>query len=211
MIFTNKYKNDMIIYSDYAEVILCDRNGNEKARTLIDLCDIELVGKHKWHELKGYVAGVNGIRLHRLIMNAPEGMVVDHINHNPLDNRRRNLRICTQRDNARNVQRSVRNTSGFKGVNYETKYRARIRDNNGRKLSLGYYENAIDAAIAYDKAAIAIHGEFAELNFDRSNYIVLTDGRVVTYEELINIVTDVEEVVEEELATEPYDDDDDEL
>lgn len=193
MVFTSKYKNDMIIYSNYAEVILCDKNGDEKARAIIDLCDIELIGKYKWHEQNGYVKtnDAHAKRLHRFLTNAPEGMVVDHINHNPLDNRRSNLRVCTYRDNARNVQISKRNTSGFKGVNYEgNRYRARIRDEYGKKLSLGCYENAIDAAIAYDKKAIELYGEFAEVNFDRENYIVLSDSGVVTYEELIAIVLD---------------------
>ncbi|MFI8696721.1 HNH endonuclease signature motif containing protein [Dietzia maris] len=77
---------------------------------LIDEQDLKLVSKYKWHiSSTGYVVWrgrLNGkrktIRMHRLITNCPEGLVVDHINHNPLDNRRANLRVCTQAVNARN-------------------------------------------------------------------------------------------------------------
>lgn len=77
---------------------------------LIDSQDLELVSKYKWHiSSTGYVvwrgrlAGKRKtIRMHRLITSCPEGMVVDHINHNPFDNRRENLRICTQAENTRN-------------------------------------------------------------------------------------------------------------
>lgn len=204
MLYTNKYRNPMVIYSTHAEVILCDKYGCEKARALIDLSDIEKVGKHRWYaSTKGYVKSQDNLRLHRLVMDAPDGYLVDHVNRIPLDNRKSNLRLCTPAENSRNVGVSQSNSTGFKGVYFEklnNKYRARIKY-NGKRVSLGCYENAVDAAIAYDKKAIELFGDFAYTNFPKDNYIVLSDSGVVTYEELIDIVAD------EELTTEFIDDD----
>ena len=204
MLYTNKYRNPMVIYSTHAEVILCDKYGCEKARALIDLSDIEKVGKHRWYaSAKGYVKSQDNLRLHRLVMDAPDGYLVDHVNRIPLDNRKSNLRLCTPAENSRNVGVSQSNSTGFKGVYFEklnNKYRARIKY-NGKRVSLGCYENAVDAAIAYDKKAIELFGDFAYTNFPKDNYIVLSDSGVVTYEELIDIVAD------EELTTEFIDDD----
>ena len=204
MLFTSKYKNDMVVYSTHAEVILCDKYGNEKARALIDLGDIEKVGKYRWYATeKGYVKSQNNLRLHRLVMNATEDYLVDHINRNPLDNRKSNLRMCTQAENSRNVGVSQANSTGFKGVYFEklnNKYRARIKY-NGKRISLGCYMNPVDAAIAYDKKAIELFGDFAYTNFPNNNYIVLDEVGVVTYEELIDIVADGEL----KLVTEPDD------
>lgn len=195
MLYTNKYRNPMVIYSTHAEVILCDKYGNEKARALIDLSDIEKVGKHRWYaSTKGYVKSQDNLRLHRLVMDAPDGYLVDHVNRIPLDNRKSNLRLCTPAENSRNVGVSQSNSTGFKGVYFEklnNKYRARIKY-NGKRVSLGCYENAVDAAIAYDKKAIELFGDFAYTNFPKDNYIVLSDSGVVTYEELIDIVADEE-------------------
>lgn len=203
MLYTNKYRNPMVIYSTHAEVILCDKYGCEKARALIDLGDIEKVGKHRWYaSTKGYVKSQDNLRLHRLVMDAPEGYLVDHVNRIPLDNRKSNLRLCTPAENSRNVGVSQSNSTGFKGVYFEklnNKYRARIKY-DGKRVSLGCYENAVDAAIAYDKKAIELFGDFAYTNFPKDNYIVLSDSGVVTYEELIDIVAD------EELITEFIDD-----
>lgn len=105
------------------------------------------------------------IKMHRLITNAPDGMFVDHINGNGLDNRRSNLRICTREENGRNRKLYINSTTGFKGVQFrgEKKYRARVSF-DGRRIHLGYFETAIDAAKAYNAAAIKYHGDFARLN-----------------------------------------------
>lgn len=101
--------NEIVIYEDYAEIILYNNRGMEKARALIDLDDIERVSQYKWHlDGKGYVVGTNKIKLHRLIMNVWQEEfnrsinVIDHINRNPLDNRKSNLRIVSQAENNRN-------------------------------------------------------------------------------------------------------------
>lgn len=105
-------------------------------------------------------------RLHRVIMNCFDMKVVDHINHNTLDNRKSNLRICTRQQNQMNMRTSIDNKSGFKGVCYEKRrkhFRATIRINKKQK-HLGSYKTAETAALAYNKAAIEYYGEFGYLN-----------------------------------------------
>jgi hypothetical protein len=94
--------------------------------------------------------------------------VVDHRNTDSLDNRRANLRLATHSQNSCNSRRDKSNTySRYRGVSFSKrkgKWFAAIRA-NGRKLWLGYFDNEIDAARAYDTAARKYHGEFARLNF----------------------------------------------
>lgn len=112
-----------------------------------------------------------GQPMHRYLLDAPRGSVVDHVNGNGLDNRRSNLRICTRAENLQNRRKHKVGTSRFKGVylRYKGKkhclWMARIFV-QGKLNSLGLYRNEEDAAKAYDIAAIAIHGEFALTNFN---------------------------------------------
>lgn len=199
MLFTSKFKNNMVVHADYVEVLLYDKYGNETGRALISLCDIQRVGRYRWYLKNGYPFNSKlNISLHRFIKNPPNDMVVDHINRNTLDNRRSNLRVCTHTENVRNSGLSSLNTTGFKGVYYAKdvdKYRARLRC-NGESVSLGYYSNPIDAAIAYDKKAIEIYGEYAFTNFNREDYIVLDDNTVVTYSELLILLADDDDDIE---------------
>jgi hypothetical protein len=113
--------------------------------------------------------------LHRMIIDVPGGMMVDHINGNRLDNRRCNLRVCTNRQNCQNQTIARKdNTSGYKGVSYSRRHRkwrawiaaGSLRSNGTRKnVSLGYFADAADAARAYDAAARLHFGEFARCNF----------------------------------------------
>lgn len=106
------------------------------------------------------------IQMHRVILNAPAGMEVDHINGDGLDNRRANLRLATRAQNLRNTHREKGRT-GYRGIYWHKRnrmYHALIM-HDGRKHSLGYYYNAEQAARAYDYAAYHMHGEFASLNF----------------------------------------------
>ena len=100
-------------------------------------------------------------------MNPPKGMVIDHINHNGLDNRRENLRICTNAENQRNRGKQKNNTSGYKGVDWRKdhkKWRARINKDN-KTIHIGYYNIIEEAARAYDAKAKELHGKYAQLNF----------------------------------------------
>lgn len=104
--------------------------------------------------------------LHRLIMNAKEGEIIDHIDHNTLNNCRSNLRKCTHADNMHNST-SRKGTSKFKGVSKCTdrdKWITCIRF-EGKTYNLGRYDNEIDAAHAYDIKAAELFGEFANPNF----------------------------------------------
>jgi uncharacterized Rmd1/YagE family protein len=103
--------------------------------------------------------------MHRLIMDASK-KCVDHINGNGLDNRKSNLRLCERHENALNRVINYNNVSGYKGVSWfkvVKKWRAQIQY---KKVvyHLGCFEKRIDAAKAYNEAAIKYHGEFANLN-----------------------------------------------
>lgn len=108
------------------------------------------------------------ILMHRAILGASDGVYVDHINGNKLDNRRSNLRIATPQQSAYNTTKP--NKNGYRGVTLHAgrakPYQASIHL-NGRKKSLGYYATAREAAAAYDAAALLHQGEFAKLNFGR--------------------------------------------
>tara|TARA_R110000787_G_scaffold61547_2_gene139393 strand:- start:686 stop:1129 length:444 start_codon:yes stop_codon:yes gene_type:complete len=94
--------------------------------------------------------------LHRVIMNCPEGMVVDHKNHNPLDNRKENLRICSYRENGLNRGRPRNNSTGYKGVRiYRDRFKAIV---DGR--SYGIFDTPKDAYDKYCEVAKVLHGEY---------------------------------------------------
>lgn len=99
----------------------------------------------------------------------PTGFVSDHKDGNGLNNQKSNLRICTNAENIRNAKRYSTNTTGFKGVCIDSDYkklsfRAGIKHYN-KTYKLGNFNNAIDAAKAYDKKARELYGEFAKTNF----------------------------------------------
>jgi len=102
-----------------------------------------------------------------LLPDVPLGLTRDHKNRNGLDNRRNNLRICTRSQNQYNRAKQLNNTSGFKGVCWvprRNKWRVDITVDK-KRISLGYFSDVIEAALAYDRAALLYHGEFAQLNF----------------------------------------------
>lgn len=137
--------------------------------------DYELVNQYKWHanNMGGgiYYAfrrdGKTMLSMHRDLTNAPNGMEVDHINGNGLDNRRENLRICTHAQNRYNNKLRIDSTSGYKGVFWSKdskKWQAQIQVDR-KKIHLGFFSDPIDAARAYDNAAKEHHGEFCRTNF----------------------------------------------
>jgi hypothetical protein len=104
--------------------------------------------------------------LHRMLMNPPTGFQVDHIDRNPLNNQKSNLRICTLHQNRLNRGRQKDNSSGYKGVYWKPKvkkWQAGIGFNK-KYIYLGLFNTPKDAAEAYNAAAIKYHGEFAALN-----------------------------------------------
>ena len=139
---------------------------------LVDAVDYPMLSRFTWHVTnKGYA--VRGQHPHvlmsRVIMLPDPGLEVDHVNRNKLDNRRRNLRICEHRGNARNAARRVDNASGYKGVSWRSDVKKwRVRLANGGQKYLGLFDDKLDAARAYDAAARELFGEFACLNLTDS-------------------------------------------
>jgi len=107
--------------------------------------------------------------MHNCIIPVPDGYIIDHINHNGLDNRKKNVRVATQAQNARNARYPKKNCSSrYRGVWFNRqakKWRASIVVNRKRK-QIGYFKDEIQAATAYDRAAMKYFGEYAILNFD---------------------------------------------
>ncbi len=142
--------------------------------TVVDDDVYQWASKHKWcaHRDRGVFYAIrkergNIVRLHREIMKASDGVHVDHISGDGLDNRRGNLRLCTHAENQRNRGSQSNNTSGFKGVSWNKssgKWMAKIKV-DGKAVHLGYFASKEDAARAYDTAATKYHGEFAKTNF----------------------------------------------
>ena len=147
--------------------------------TLVDDEDFEWASQFKWRKhAEGYVCF--GIRkrpekyklvlLHRMVNKTPDGMVTDHINGNPLDNRRQNLRNATSSQNSQNsCKYNSGTTSQFKGVCFRKDRGTWLAEItiNGRRIKIGTFRDEIKAALAYDNAAINNFGEFARLNFPR--------------------------------------------
>lgn len=140
---------------------------------VVDAEGWEKVKHFKWHFNDGYAlrgvrrnGGVSKIRMHRFLMDTPKGMDTDHINGDKLDNRYCNLRVCSHHENIMNRQKSIKNTSGYIGVSWHKNYNKWSAQINieGKKKTIGYYDDKIEAARDYNKMAIKYRGEFARLN-----------------------------------------------
>lgn len=146
---------------------------------LVDNLDYKYLCKSKWfaeyrNNTNSYIARrkikINNGKwknqlMHRVIMNAPKGIQVDHINHDTLDNRKANLRLCTQTQNSMN-RLTQSHSSKYKGVTWHKlakKWVARIRVNK-LLIPLGYFKLEKDAADAYDKVAKKYFGNYAYTN-----------------------------------------------
>jgi len=139
---------------------------------IVDDEDYEWLMGYKWRVKERhnnwYAYGIVDGRdtmMHRYIMSAEKGVFVDHKSGDGLDNRRSNLRLCTNTQNQQNQHR-VRGVSKYKGVSWNVKigkWQVRIRI-NGKQLYVGYYDSEVEGAMAYDAMAIKLFGPFACTN-----------------------------------------------
>lgn len=165
----------------FMELIINSQKFGQKI-VYFDEVDAEIILSCKWNparngHCKTFYASTRSIRsknghtvqMHRVIMGDPEGMEVDHIDGNGLNNRRNNLRICTRLQNSRNQGIRKNNTIGFKGVLYykpgnRVKRYSAVIYVNWKPICGGYFLTAVEAAKRYNELALIHHGEFAKLN-----------------------------------------------
>jgi hypothetical protein len=147
----------------------------ENQITIVDADGLRLLQAHRWTlmnkktrcgrvymYLQANVCGET-VLFHRLLTNAPPGVLVDHINGNGLDNRRKNLRHCSHAENMRNRRPSASSTLGIKGVGMKNgKFYAQIKAGGVRRYRGGFL-TAEEAMGAYATMAAELHGEFARL------------------------------------------------
>ncbi len=141
--------------------------------TLISECDLLLISPYRWRlSTNGYVvATIQGPRnsriiyLHRLLLNPPPGLQVDHIWGDKLDNRRESLRLATRAENQRSRHTAAHSSTGFRGVTRTRwgTFQASLKL-NGKTIHLGTHVALETAALVRDAGARRFHGDFAFLN-----------------------------------------------
>jgi len=173
--------------------IIIENKTHGTHEVLLDDEDYEWVSKHKWYLLKDYsrkreafyayrsVKQPDGkyksVYLHREIMNTPKGLLTDHLNGNGLDNRRANLRVCTNRENQINRRGRIDRASKYIGVQYmkvknlKKPWRPNVLVSDSstkrgqRHISKGYYATEEEAAYQRDLCMVKYHGTGVVLNF----------------------------------------------
>jgi hypothetical protein len=155
---------------------------------MLDDEDVEKISGHTWgvnkwaemhyglkyftrttriYDMHHKVTGYHVLRMHRYLMGEEDrNVLIDHIDGNTLNCQKSNLRRCTHTENCRNTKLNKNSTSGYKGVRWHKKgkkWEAHITVQR-RFISLGLYDNIIDAALVYNKKASELFGEFARLN-----------------------------------------------
>jgi hypothetical protein len=152
-----------MIYTVIEKKVKCE-NPDTGLIFFIDKIDLNKIKKYHWNERKkGYITNsIKGV-LHRYLLDLNENEFIDHIDGNPKNNCRDNLRICTNAENTRNRKKPKTNTSGYKGVSwhkFHKRWSAKITSNE-KQHHLGYFTTANEAYNAYCIAAKKYHKEFA--------------------------------------------------
>lgn len=171
-------KNNYEIIGDSVKVF---SNGKNKHLSFfIDITDLEVISPYSWRiilyhtsykrvETSVYENGkYRHFLLARHLMNYPNGKFVDHKDCDPLNNRRINIRLASEKENSRNVPKTIlKRSSIYKGVSWHKRKNKWIATCavDSRNKFLGYFNNEIDASRAYDLKAKELHGKFAKTNF----------------------------------------------
>jgi hypothetical protein len=137
---------------------------------LVDAEDFEWLNQWRWYLGNGYAIRMEKgkiISMHRQIMQPPKRMLVDHINHQKEDNRRVNLRVCTRLENMYNRSKRRGSVSRFNGVTYKKSQRKWVGTVwfRGKVIWSAYFNDEIEAARAYDRKAVEMFGQYANVNF----------------------------------------------
>lgn len=172
---TDREGNYIELCDDCALIHIEDEDGDLRSKVIIDKEDAYRCSLHRWSQAQGrsdYIYTLidrKYMPLHKFVLNCYGGgreIQVDHKNMDKLDNRKNNLRLCNTHQNKGNQPKQMNNTSGYKGVflrKDSDKYRAAIRVNQ-KLIHLGQFDNPIEAAKCYNRAALEYFGEFARLN-----------------------------------------------
>jgi|DEB0MinimDraft_6_1074348.scaffolds.fasta_scaffold02085_10 hypothetical protein len=167
--FKHSANSELQTYKPDATSTAIPCSGKEYA--FVDDDDLQIVAGYTWSlkgvlgsDLKYAQSGTKGrtISMHRLVMAAPAGMVVDHIDGNGLNNRRSNLRIATTRQNNYNRGASPRGKWGLKGVTFRQDVGKFLSTILSPSFKIGYYRSALQAALAREVVERAVAGEFSK-------------------------------------------------
>ena len=166
---------------------------------LVSECDYERVSKYIWRGQKSRARKYahsdepgtgEHVSMHRLVMQPPADKVVDHINGCGLDNRRENLRICTQLQNARNKTKRFdpdKHQSQFIGITRaKTGWRLFVNAGGRHAIGIGFVQDEARAAKLRDSAALYYYGEFAKLNFPLENTVPMSIEEIRSLPEVKN-------------------------
>lgn len=198
---TNKDLNNIIIKGDVAEIELYDRTTSDViGYCIIDVDDIEKVKYHKWRKSHGHIItgskhkGYQRDIGHFILENNDFSRVIDHINGNPYDNRKCNLRLCTQGENVLNKHFMSLNTSGVIGVSKDHRkgrthnWNAEIRFRN-KKYHLGCYLTIEEAAYARYCGEVILFKSFRNTNDDKEKEIMFQKIPSIRRNEIKEYVT----------------------
>ena len=159
-------------------------------RWQVALCDDEdfdSLVQHSWYahwsktsQCFYAISRINGklVRMHRWLFGLTQGKEIDHVDGNGINNQRLNLRLCSRSQNMANTRLRVNNTSGYKGVDLHQctgKWRALIQVQH-KRIHIGLFCSATEAALAYDKVASQYFGQFASTNYSLGLLSIGTGG-----------------------------------